>query len=93
MIRRVLLFAGFLMFCAYLFFSPYEELYAMSARVVELDPERDIVTVENTQGFLWEFYGCEDWEIGDACACVMNDRGTERIFDDKIVSVRYEGMA
>lgn len=64
--------------------------YAKTARIVELDRENDVVVIEDNNGFLWEFTGCEDWEIGDSCACVMNSKGTETIFDDEIVKVIYE---
>ena len=73
-----------------LFIVPHNNLYAKSGIIVEMDYVRDTVTIVDSQGFLWDFSGCEDWEIGDRCACVMDDAGTARIFDDKIISVRYE---
>jgi len=67
------------------------DLYAKSAVVVDLDRQADIVTIKDSQGFLWSFNGCEDWEIGDNCACVMSNCGTDSIFDDKIISATFQG--
>jgi hypothetical protein len=63
--------------------------YALTAQVVKIDRAQDIVTVEDSVGNLWEFYGVEDWEIGDCASMVMDDMGTDRIYDDEIVNVRY----
>lgn len=65
--------------------------YAMTAVVSDLDYAGDTVTVENASGFTWCFEGTEDWEVGDVASLVMDDNGTEIIFDDEIVSVRYSG--
>lgn len=66
------------------------QFYAKSAYVVNLDYNSDIVTISDSMGNLWEFIGCEDWQIGDHCACLMNKQLTKIVFDDKIISVRYE---
>jgi len=67
-------------------------IYARSAAVVSLDYGADIVTLEDSQGFLWEFYGCEDWNPGEIASVLMWDNGTpETIFDDVILQVRYSG--
>ena len=58
--------------------------YALTTKVVELDRE-------DFNGNLWEFYGCEDWQIGDIASLLMNSHGTEKIFDDKIELARYNG--
>ena len=63
--------------------------YALTAQVVKIDRAQDIVTVEDSVGNLWEFYGAEDWEIGDCASMVMDDMGTDRIYDDEIVSAQY----
>ena len=65
--------------------------YPMTARVYQIDRESDIVTIENASGFLFDFYGVEDWQEDDIVSCIMNDNGTETIYDDVIVSVRYGG--
>lgn len=66
-------------------------LYAKSAVVAELDMATDLVLVEDTSGFLWEFYGCEDYEAGDLVNMVMWDCGTSNTMDDMILSVCYSG--
>ena len=63
--------------------------YASTCKVVEINRSKDIVTMEDSTGHLWEFYGVEDWEINDCVSAIMNDCGTASIFDDEIVSVKY----
>ena len=63
--------------------------YPLFTTVVNV--ENDIVTLEDNNGFTWEFEGAEDWAVGDICTCIMNDNGTEKIFDDAIVQTRYNG--
>lgn len=63
--------------------------YALTAQVVETNRTQDVVTVKDSTGNLWEFYGVEDWEIGDCASMVMDDMGTDRIYDDEVVNVRY----
>jgi len=66
-----------------------EQFYALTCKVVEIDKEHDTVTMEDSTGHRWEFYGTEDWEINDCVSAMMDDCGTDSIFDDKIVSARY----
>lgn len=68
-------------------------LYPNAGIVAEVNREADTVTVETQNGHMWEFYGAEDWMIGDLCAMLMNDMGTAEVTDDEIVSVRYCGTA
>lgn len=68
-----------------------ETHYALSTTVVEVDHFNDIVTVEDFNGNIWEFEGVEDWEVGDIASCLMDSKGTETIFDDEIVKVKYDG--
>jgi len=62
--------------------------YSLTAVVVKTDRENDIVTVKDFNGNLWEFYGIKDWNIDDICSMMMNDNGTETIYDDIIVTIR-----
>lgn len=71
--------------------EPKPQLYPMVTKVVKLDRENDVVTCEDFNGYLWQFDGCEDWQEGDICSMIMNDNGTPKIFDDEIVSVKYDG--
>lgn len=63
--------------------------YALTTCVVEVDRDNDIVTCEDCNGNLWEFYGVEDWEIGDCASLLMYDQGTASICDDAIEGARY----
>lgn len=63
--------------------------YALTTCVVEVDRDNDIVTCEDSNGNLWEFYGCEDWQEGDCASLLMNSRGTASIYDDAIEGARY----
>jgi len=70
--------------------SIIDDLYAKSAVVIAVNHATDKVIIEDSNGFLWSFSGCEDWQINDHCACIMDNNATETIFDDKIVSIKYE---
>ena len=67
------------------------DTYALTTKVVKLDRENDVVVCEDFNGNLWEFYGCEDWQIDDIASLLMDDNGTSTIYDDEIVNVRYNG--
>lgn len=66
-------------------------IYGMLAIVTDLDSTEDLVSVTNWNGDIWQFYGTEDWCIGDYCSLVMYDNLTEdSIYDDIVISVIYE---
>lgn len=65
--------------------------YPKTMIVTEVNEESDTVILIDNEGFEWEIYGVEDWEIGDIGSCIMNDNGTEDITDDEIVDIRYGG--
>lgn len=68
------------------------EQYAKSGVVTDVDTEADVVTFVDTQGNAWTFTGCEDWQVGDRLAVIMNTQGTESIYDDVIMGTpHYEG--
>ena len=67
------------------------ENYPLTTIVTEINPEIDVVSITDNNGFVWQFYGIEDWEEGDICSVIMNDNGTETILDDIIVTTRYGG--
>lgn len=68
-------------------------IYPLLTTVTEVDKDKDLVTVEDNSGFIWQFEGVDDWEEGDLCNCLMDSRGTEKIFDDEIIMTRYESGA
>lgn len=66
-------------------------LYPASMIVTYVNYEEDTVTLEDFNGQRWVFYGAEDWIVNDICACIMNDMGTDVIYDDEIIETRYCG--
>ena len=68
-------------------------IYPLLTTITEVDRNKDLVTVEDNNGFIWQFEGTDDWEEGDLCNCLMNSKGTEKIFDDEIIMTRYESGA
>ena len=79
-----------MIFCGWWFRST-EEYYAKSGVVTFVDRTEDRVCFTDNQGEIWEFESSDDWEVDDLVACVMNDNGTDEIFDDIVISVKYEG--
>lgn len=65
--------------------------YPAVSIVNEIDNDTDLVFCTDYNGNVWCFSGVEDWFYGDVVAMLVNDNGTEEIFDDKIISVRYAG--
>lgn len=65
--------------------------YALTATVTALETETDTVVVEDANGNEWAFYGIEDWKPRDICSMLMNTNGTETVYDDIIVSTKYNG--
>lgn len=66
-------------------------IYPQCAIIDNLDYKTDVVTCIDSVGFIWQFYGCEDYAIGDLVSFTMWDAFTEEIFDDTILDVRYSG--
>ena len=67
------------------------EIYPQTAIVTEVNYTDDLVTVETFTGFQFSFEGCEDWMEGDCASLIMDDNGTDKIFDDLIIMARYSG--
>lgn len=65
--------------------------YPCTMTVTRVDYTTDVVTITTYGGDDFQFEGCEDWFVGDICSTIMFDNGTESIYDDEIVSVRYCG--
>lgn len=68
-------------------------IYPLAGIVTEVNYAEDVVTVQDGAGNLWQFLDAEDWGVGDLCALLMDDNGTEDIRDDSILLVRYGGRA
>ena len=67
------------------------ELYPETARVIAVNHEKDTVTVQTFNDFIFVFEGCEDYMEGDGVALIMEDNGTEKVFDDEIIMAQYCG--
>lgn len=65
--------------------------YTITTVVVSLNYDTDTVEVEDFNGNVWAFDGCEDWQLFDVCSLAMDDNNTANIYDDVIVSMRYNG--
>lgn len=68
-----------------------EDVYAMTTVVVGIDYEEDAVTCQDFNGYLWVFYGVEDWLPGDVATLMMWNAETDIIFDDEVLDVFYSG--
>lgn len=65
--------------------------YSQVLEVVEI--ENDLIYLVDWDGNEWIWEGAEDWAIGDYAAATMNTNGTEIIYDDIIVNLRYTRIA
>lgn len=65
--------------------------YPLTTVVTEIDYKNDLVSVTDTNGFVWQFFGTEDWEEKDICSMIVDDNGTKTILDDVIIKVKYDG--
>lgn len=62
-------------------------LYPETGKVVEIC--NDTVSVETSTGNIFEFYGSEDWFVGDCISLIMDSCGTSRVTDDIIIDAHY----
>ena len=86
------LFCGFLI-GLFAFRKNYQARhYPRTTVVVSVDRENDTVTCEDGNGTIWVFKGAEDWMVGDCASLLMDTMGTPRIYDDEIVTARYNGQ-
>lgn len=70
-----------------------DNFYTRTGLVADLDYDTDIVTVVDGVGASWQFFGCEDYCIGDLVEMLMQRAGDpESIFDDVIYSTSYAGF-
>lgn len=67
--------------------------YKRMTTVYSLDHADDAVIVVDSDGELWEFYGVEDWAVGDLCELTMIDAGKPGYkWDDEITRTVYKGV-
>lgn len=66
-------------------------LYPTAGIVRNVDHFADMIYIVTFDGQEWAYEGAEDWAVGDIIAMLMDDMGTELIYDDEIVAVNYLG--
>lgn len=69
----------------------FSHVYPKCGVVVEVAHDSDEVSVQDFNSNVWVFEGAEDWMVGDIASMLMDDNGTENIYDDIIMDVHYEG--
>lgn len=87
----LVLFIFIIVSCSISFFYKWF-IYPQNFIVSEIDYKNNIVYIETPTGFIYSFYGVDDWLVGDHCSAIMFDNYTKNIIDDKIVSVKYCGF-
>jgi hypothetical protein len=71
-----------------------KNIYPDTLIIDKIDTINDVVIGRTVTGMLYSFEGCEDWQIGDIAAVIMNDNGTkDTVTDDRIINVRYTGYS
>lgn len=69
-----------------------QNVYVRTMCITELNYQTDTVTCTDAVGFVWEFYGVEDYAVGDLVSAMMVDTaGTDTILDDSILDTWYTG--
>lgn len=66
-----------------------DNLYSLLGTIEEFNYKFDTVKIKTDNGQHWEFEGIEDWFVGDRCIVIIDNNGTEKIKDDKIIKVIY----
>ena len=65
-----------------------KKVYAETMKVVSR--KKNTYTLVTSTGYKYKFTAhIEDLEKGDMVSCVMDSRGTTKITDDKVLSVKY----
>lgn len=68
-----------------------DNYYPAIGCVCGFDKANDLVIYTDCNGNEWDFPEIQDWEEGDMVALIMNDKGTEGIYDDEPVTWIYCG--
>ena len=74
--------------CAFFSIPDEVEIYFNNCVVVEIDDSADTVKCVDTCGEAWEFYGADEWQVGDSVVLTMDTCQTQSIYDDTIISVK-----
>lgn len=85
--KRVLIITTIIFMILAKILKPESENYPETGKVVSISG--DAVIVETSTGNLFEFYGSEDWFVGDCVSMIMDSCGTSRVTDDIIIDAHY----
>jgi len=69
-------------------------IYAQTFYVTEVvsTPTETIVVCQDFNGLEWTFTSDDEaWYEGDIVSAIMDSKGTEIIYDDEFVTVKYSG--
>jgi len=69
----------------------YSQTYSQVFEVVEIN--NDLVYLTDWNGNEWVWEGAGDWDVGDYAAAIMDTNGTDNIYDDIIIDLRYTRIA
>ena len=73
-----------------------KNLYPMTSVVIDLDNDKNIITVVDFNGEKWNFV-CEDdvqfdeFQISSYVSLIMDSKATPKVMDDEVVSYKYDG--
>lgn len=62
-------------------------------RVTTIDRNRDMVTCVDAEEQVWQFFGAEDYLVGDLVRCEIDNKGTLEFSDDIILNHHYIGVS
>lgn len=74
-------------------YTQSNNIYSAVFEVAEIDESEDIIYLVDVNGNEWIWDSVEDWQVGDIATATMNTNGTEIIYDDIIVNLRYTRIA
>ena len=73
------------------FSAAHAEIYPQTFIVDMIDSAQNALVLVDINGNEWIWFGVEDYDVGDIVAAIMDDNGTEIIYDDAIITIRYTG--
>lgn len=66
-------------------------LYPLTTIITAVDAENDVVECQDCNGNVWEFTGCDDWQVEDVASLIVFNNKTDDITDDEIIMANYGG--
>lgn len=66
--------------------------YAVPASITTIDEVRGRIGATDSRGIEWYWYGESDVRLRDMVILVMNNQGTEYIFDDSVENISIAEM-